>query len=202
VELEVGYGQVATSANIPGTAIVGKVGSLNVMANVLYDFMQASMITPYIAAGAGVAFVDSNAALGSTQFAYQAMLGLAANVNNSMRITVEGRYLGTTNPSVNVPGVGTVSSSDQNHPCSAGRAVQVWRAGGPTAAAATSCAAVVHGVLRLGPLEPEPAGAEHDQAGRGCVQVEGQRPHHRPAIPIRRARKPTTWRCRCVARTR
>ena len=114
VELEVGYGQISTSANIPGTAIVGKVGSLNVMANVLYDFMPASVITPYVGAGAGVAFVDSNASLGSTQFAYQGMLGLAANVSNSMRIMVEGRYLGTTNPSVNVPGLGTVSYSNQN----------------------------------------------------------------------------------------
>ncbi len=114
VELEVGYGQISTSANIPGTAIVGKIGSLNVMGNVLYDFMPASLITPYIGAGAGVAFVDSNAALGSTQFAYQGMLGLAANVSNSMRIMVEGRYFGTTNPSVNVPGVGTVSYSNQN----------------------------------------------------------------------------------------
>ena len=113
-ELEVGYGQIGTNANIPGTAIVGKVGSLNVMANVLYDFMPASAITPYIGAGVGVAFVDSNAALGSTQFAYQAMLGLAANVSNTMRIVVEGRYAGTTNPSVNVPGVGTVGFQNQN----------------------------------------------------------------------------------------
>jgi len=113
-ELEVGYGQIGTNANIPGTAIVGKVGSLNVMANVLYDFMPASAITPYIGAGVGIAFVDSNASLGSTQFAYQAMLGLAANVSNTMRIVVEGRYAGTTNPSVNVPGVGTVSYQNQN----------------------------------------------------------------------------------------
>ena len=113
-ELEVGYGQIGTNANIPGTAIVGKVGSLNVMANVLYDFMPASVITPYVGAGAGVAFVDSNASLGSTQFAYQAMLGLAANVSNTMRIMLEGRYVGTTNPSVNVPGVGSVSFQNQN----------------------------------------------------------------------------------------
>jgi outer membrane protein OmpA-like peptidoglycan-associated protein len=113
-ELEVGYGQIGTNANIPGTAIVGKVGSLNVMANVLYDFMPASAITPYVGAGLGIAFIDSNASLGSTQFAYQAMLGLAANVSNTMRIVVEGRYFGTTNPSVNVPGVGNVSYQNQN----------------------------------------------------------------------------------------
>ena len=85
----------------------GRIDQVSVMANVLYDFMPASAITPYVGAGAGVAFVDSNAALGSTQFAYQAMLGLAANVSNTMRIFLEGRYVGTTNPSVNVPGQGT-----------------------------------------------------------------------------------------------
>ena len=83
------------------------------MANVLYDFMPSASITPYIGAGAGVASIDSNASLGSTQFAYQGMLGLAANVNSSMRIMVEGRYLGTTNPSVNTP-IDTVSFQNQN----------------------------------------------------------------------------------------
>jgi OmpA-OmpF porin, OOP family len=112
VEVEVGYGQIPTSANIPGTAINGKVGSLNVMGNLYYDFMPASVITPYIGAGAGVAFVDSNASLGSTQFAYQGMLGVAYNVSDQLRFMVEGRYFGTTNPSVNVPGLGTVSYSN------------------------------------------------------------------------------------------
>ncbi len=113
VELEVGYGQVPTTANIPGTAIIGKVGQLTAMANILYDFMPASLFTPYIGAGAGVAFIDSNTSLGSTQFAYQGMLGIAANINPSMRVMVEGRYLGTTNPSVNTP-IGTVSFQNQN----------------------------------------------------------------------------------------
>ncbi len=113
LELEVGYGQLPTSANIPGTAIIGKVGQLSAMANALYDFMPSSALTPYAGAGLGVAFVDSNSSLGSTQFAWQAMLGLAYNINPSMRFTVEGRYLGTTNPSVNTP-IGNVSFSNQN----------------------------------------------------------------------------------------
>ncbi|WP_428685265.1 OmpA family protein [Reyranella sp.] len=113
LELEVGYGQIPTSANIPGTAINGKVGQLNVMANLLYDFMPTSVITPYIGAGAGVAFVDSNSSLGSTQFAYQGMLGVAYNVNEQLRFTVEGRYVGTTNPSVNTP-FGNVTFQNNN----------------------------------------------------------------------------------------
>jgi OmpA-OmpF porin, OOP family len=131
VELEVGYGQIPTSANIPGTAINGKVGTLSAMANVLYDFIPASVITPYIGAGAGVAFIDSNASLGSTQFAYQGMLGVAYNVNEQLRFMVEGRYFGTTNPSVNVPGLGTVSFTNNVILALAG--VQ-YKFGGPSAA--------------------------------------------------------------------
>jgi len=113
VELEVGYGQVPTSANIPGTAINGKVGQLNAMVNLLYDFMPTSVITPYLGVGAGVAFVDSNSSLGSTQFAYQAMLGVAYNVNEQLRFGIEGRYVGTTSPSVNTP-FGNVSFQNNN----------------------------------------------------------------------------------------
>ena len=113
LELEAGYGQIPVSANIPGTAINGKVGQLTVMANLLYDFMPTSVITPYIGAGAGIAFVDSNSSLGSTQFAYQGMLGVAYNVSEQLRFMVEGRYVGTTNPSVNTP-FGNVSFQNQN----------------------------------------------------------------------------------------
>ncbi|MDB5487841.1 MAG: hypothetical protein JWQ58_1556 [Reyranella sp.] len=113
LELEAGYGQIPVSANIPGTAINGKVGQVTVMANLLYDFMPTSVITPYIGAGAGIAFVDSNSSLGSTQFAYQGMLGVAYNVNEQLRFMVEGRYVGTTSPSVNTP-FGNVSFQNQN----------------------------------------------------------------------------------------
>ena len=130
LELEVGYGQLPTSANVPGTAINGKVGQLTVMANLLYDFMPASTITPYIGAGAGIAFIDSNTSLGSTQFAYQGMVGLAYNATDSLRFMLEGRYTGTTNPSVNTP-IGTVSFQSQNIGVLAG--VQ-YKFGGPTVA--------------------------------------------------------------------
>ena len=113
VELEASYGQIPTSANIPGTAINGKVGQLNVMANLLYDFMPTSVITPYIGAGAGVAFIDSNSSLGSTQFAYQGMVGVAYNVSEQLRFLIEGRYVGTTAPSVNTQ-IGNVTFQNNN----------------------------------------------------------------------------------------
>ncbi|MBR2819956.1 MAG: OmpA family protein [Reyranella sp.] len=113
VEVEVGYGQLPTNVNIPGTAINNKVGQLTTMVNVLYDFMPTSTITPFVGAGAGVAFVDSNNSLGSTQFAYQAILGVAYNISESMRFQIQGRYMGTTNPSVNTP-FGYTTFSNQN----------------------------------------------------------------------------------------
>jgi outer membrane protein OmpA-like peptidoglycan-associated protein len=113
LEVEAGYGQIPTSANIPGTAINGKVGQLTAMANAFYDFFPTSKFTPYAGAGLGVAFIDSNSSLGSTQFAWQAMLGLAYNIDSSLRFQIEGRYLGTTSPSVNTP-IGNVSFNNQN----------------------------------------------------------------------------------------
>ena len=60
VELEGIYRNNPTNVGIPGTALNNQVGQLGIMANLLYDFMPASVITPYIGAGAGIAFVDSN----------------------------------------------------------------------------------------------------------------------------------------------
>jgi OmpA-OmpF porin, OOP family len=79
----------------------GRIDQVSVMANVLYDFMPASTITPYIGAGAGIAFVDSTIQgcnLCSTQFAYQGILGIGFNATQALRIGLEGRYYGTTNP--------------------------------------------------------------------------------------------------------
>jgi len=59
------------------------------------------MITPYIGAGAGVAFVDANiqgCKMCLAMFAYQGILGLGYNATPALRIGLEGRYYGTTNP--------------------------------------------------------------------------------------------------------
>src|SRR5882757_3740242 len=69
VELEGIYRQNQLNVGLPGTAINNQVGQLGIMANLLYDFMPASVITPYIGAGAGLGLVDGNSSLGSTVFA-------------------------------------------------------------------------------------------------------------------------------------
>jgi OOP family OmpA-OmpF porin len=112
IDLDVGYGQLPLNINIPGTAINGKVGQLTALVNLSYDFMPASLFTPYIGAGAGIAFIDSNTALGSTQFAYDGFVGIRYNITNAFTVGLEGRYLGTTNPSITVGGQ-TFSSQNQ-----------------------------------------------------------------------------------------
>jgi OmpA-OmpF porin, OOP family len=85
----------------PGRRTFGTVDQVSVMANLLYDFAPGATITPYVGAGAGVAFVDSSVigcSLCSTQFAYQAILGIGYNINENFRINLDGRYYGTTNP--------------------------------------------------------------------------------------------------------
>src|SRR5262249_28359716 len=101
VELEGIYRQNQTNAGPLGTAVQNQIGQLSIMANLLYDFMPASVITPYIGAGAGVGFVDSNASLGSTVFAYQGIIGLGWNVDTNFRVNLDGRYYGSSNPQVN-----------------------------------------------------------------------------------------------------
>ena len=76
------------------------------MGKVLYDFIPASTITPYIGAGAGVAFVDSNSLAGNTQCSpTRASSAWASNIDSQWRVALEGRYVGTTNPSVTINGV-------------------------------------------------------------------------------------------------
>lgn len=81
--------------------IYGQVQQVSVMANLLYDFLPGATITPYVGAGAGVAFVDSSiqgCSLCSTQFAYQGIIGIGWNVSENLRVNLDGRYYGTTNP--------------------------------------------------------------------------------------------------------
>ena len=101
VELEGIYRWNGTNVGIPGTALNNQIGQLGIMANLYYDFMPASVITPYIGAGAGLGLVDSNTSLGSTVFAYQGIVGLGWNVDTNFRVNLDGRYYGTSNPTIN-----------------------------------------------------------------------------------------------------
>jgi OmpA-OmpF porin, OOP family len=109
VELEVGFGFIPFTANLAGTAarsnFSGDAHQLHVMGKVLYDFIPASTITPYIGGGAGIAFVDGNTFLQNTVFAYEGILGVGYNIDSQWRVALEGRYVGTTNANVVINGV-------------------------------------------------------------------------------------------------
>ena len=102
VELEGIYRQNNTSQsfNSGSRGLVSSISQVSAMANLLYDFTPGSTITPYIGAGAGVAFVDGDSSLSSTQFAYQGIIGLGWNVDSNFRVDLDGRYYGTSNPTV------------------------------------------------------------------------------------------------------
>ena len=104
-EIEVIYGQVNVHATLPG--VNGQLNAtgrqIQVMAKALYDFFPASALTPYVGVGAGIGFVSTDtAAFGSTQFAYEGILGLGWNIDSQWRIALEGRYFGTTDPGFNL----------------------------------------------------------------------------------------------------
>ena len=173
VELEGLYHSNTGTGNVlfPGGVanVRGRIDQVSVMANLLYDFMPTSSFTPFIGAGAGIAFVDSTIQgcnMCSTQFAYQGIIGVAWNITEAFRLSVDGRYYGTTNP-------GAYQNNNIMTMLSLSYKFGQPEVAPPPPPAAAGDAAVVHGVLRLGSLKPLGPGAEHDPPGRRRLQVEG-----------------------------
>jgi OOP family OmpA-OmpF porin len=100
VELEGVYRSNQLNANSSVGFYSSQVAQLGILANLLYDFSPGATITPYVGAGAGIGFVDGSSSLSSTVFAYQGIIGLGWNVDTNFRVNLDGRYYGTSNPSV------------------------------------------------------------------------------------------------------
>jgi OmpA-OmpF porin, OOP family len=143
VELEGNYRDNTGTLTVPGA--IGSAGfdfnQTSVMANLLYDFMPGSTIVPYIGAGLGVAFQNLsglNQSSSTTQFAYQGIIGVGYNATPSIRLNLEGRYFGTTNPNYNFNGNvgGTAFSVGGNFPNNnfSLMASLQWKFGAPEAA--------------------------------------------------------------------
>jgi OOP family OmpA-OmpF porin len=141
VEVEGIYRANSGSLSLQGGGSAGvDFNQTSVMANLLYDFNAGGTIVPYIGAGAGVAFINAgllNSSSQSTQFAYQAILGVGYNIDPMFRINLEGRYYGTTSPTFSNSGVYggsayTLSATPQNSNISALVSLQV-RFGAPSA---------------------------------------------------------------------
>jgi outer membrane protein OmpA-like peptidoglycan-associated protein len=91
----------ATVGAGPFNAFGASVGDTAIMANAFYDFNAGGTIVPYVGAGVGIAFVRTaaaNLATDSTQFAYQAILGVGYNIDTMFRVNLDARYYGTTSP--------------------------------------------------------------------------------------------------------
>jgi OmpA-OmpF porin, OOP family len=74
-----------------------------VMGNVYYDFNAGGTWVPYIGAGAGIAFEKEsalNAQDNNTVFAYQGIVGIGYNIDPTWRVNLEGRYFGTSTPTL------------------------------------------------------------------------------------------------------
>ena len=199
VELEVGFGFIPFTATLANTIaksnFSGNAHQLQVMGKVLYDFIPASKITPYIGGGAGIAFVDGNAFLGNTVFAYEGILGV-----------------GTTSTASGA----SPSTLRRQHKRQRGhqwrerwreqleyrwhgvRAIQVRTTSPTPGPAAAPWLPLLHGVLRLGQLTPVGGFAERGETGSERVQEQRARitatGHTDTSGP-----RPTTWRCRCGA---
>ena len=169
VEVEGLYRQNNNSNNFGNRAITNQISQVTAMVNLLYDFNAFGNFVPYIGAGAGVGFVDSDLNLGSTTFAFQGILGVGYNWSPNLRFNLEGRYIGDDQS------VGRRHAVEQQRHRPARQHPAEVRLGAAAAAAAAAGrdAAVVHGVLRLGPLEPVAAGPDDDPAGRQRLQDEG-----------------------------
>ena len=118
VELEARFIQNTVNVNFPGGATAG--GNFNqvpIMANLLYDFNAGGVIVPYIGAGAGVAFQNlqgggfSNSG-SSAQFAYQGIIGVGWNIDQTFRLNLEGRYFGTTQPNYSFSAFNSAASGN------------------------------------------------------------------------------------------
>ncbi|TAJ25739.1 MAG: OmpA family protein, partial [Reyranella sp.] len=121
VELEGVYrsNYASLTSNVVGinAAAGSQINQTAIMANLFYDFNAGGTIVPYIGAGAGVAFVNASALGGSTastQFAYQGIIGVGYNIDPMFRINLDGRYYGTTNPTINNPFVGGITYQNNN----------------------------------------------------------------------------------------
>lgn len=102
VELEVMYRNNAGTAAAPFGNATGQVNQLSTMVNGLYDFLPGSIITPYAGAGLGLAFASPGllgpSSLGATAFAYQGIVGVGYNATPHLRVNLDARYYGTSNP--------------------------------------------------------------------------------------------------------
>ncbi len=116
IEFELGYRESDVDS-VDGLAGSGDVNALSAMGNVLYDFDLGGPITPFLGVGVGAAQVDfggvapvGGGSIGDddTVFAYQGIAGVAYDISDQFKLTLDYRYFAapnvdvTTNTGVNI----------------------------------------------------------------------------------------------------
>ncbi len=110
VEGELWHSRATVDAVHGAQSSNGHLSNTDLFANGFYDFHTGTRLTPYIGAGVGGAYVDtnhvgtltngSNANGKNLEFAYQAIGGVAAQLDNNWAVTADYRYVATLDPKV------------------------------------------------------------------------------------------------------
>lgn len=106
LELEVAYRNNKVKKNeLPGGG--ERVQSGAVMANFIYEFFSDSVVSPYIGAGAGAAYVWGKGLVddGDVAFAYQGIAGVNLKVTPNVVLSADYRYFRTADPQIKEKGV-------------------------------------------------------------------------------------------------
>ena len=101
--------------NIAGGPVSGSRDAYALMTNLIYDFTFGWPITPHLGAGIGAVDIHDRwsipggaaASSDSWEFGYQAIAGLRYNINPSLALDLDYRYLATTDPTLQttLPGI-------------------------------------------------------------------------------------------------
>jgi outer membrane protein OmpA-like peptidoglycan-associated protein len=124
-EGEVFYDNAAVD-KVGGANGNGHLSNLDFFANGLYDFKTGMMFTPYVGAGAGLALVTGKnigvQANGGTisesdhaSFAYQGIVGAAAQLDHNWAVTADYRYIDAMAPALDRSGGGRSRTTDASH---------------------------------------------------------------------------------------
>lgn len=101
-EFELGFRFNDLDRKFPG-GIKGDIYSSSFMANVFFDLIPGQRFSPFIGAGAGLAYVDFDIDYwgqdDDTVFAYQFMAGVSYALNYNVSIDFQYRYFATEDPS-------------------------------------------------------------------------------------------------------
>ncbi|MGE0152326.1 MAG: OmpA family protein [Reyranellaceae bacterium] len=106
LELELAYrNNKVKKGELPGDRERVQSGAL--MANFIYEFFSDGVVSPYIGAGAGAAFVKGKGQLDDSDFvfAYQGIAGVNVKVSPNVVLSADYRYFRTADPQLKENGV-------------------------------------------------------------------------------------------------